>query len=98
KQAYQQDRYFADNPPHVGFDSVIPLFSCPAASRTESGQKARGYQVALTSYLGCSGQSLMSRDGVLYLDSNIRMSAILDGTSNTLMAGERPPSADFWYG
>jgi prepilin-type processing-associated H-X9-DG protein len=35
---------------------------------------------------------------VLFLDSHVRLADITDGTSCTLMAGERPPSADCWYG
>jgi prepilin-type N-terminal cleavage/methylation domain-containing protein/prepilin-type processing-associated H-X9-DG protein len=37
-------------------------------------------------------------DGVLFQDSKIRLTAITDGTSNTLLAGEHPPSIDLVYG
>lgn len=42
-------------------------------------------------------------DGVLFLDSRVPFSKIRDGLSNTLIVGERPPSANLpaigaWYG
>lgn len=97
-QAFQQDRVFFHNPPHVGLDTVVPLYTCPADSRTFSAGTSYGYHVAFTSYLGCSGSDLNAKDGLLYQDSRIRFADVLDGTSYTLMAGERPPSADLFYG
>ena len=34
----------------------------------------------------------------LYINSSVNLVKILDGTSNTVMVGERPPSNDLYYG
>ncbi|MCI0461706.1 MAG: DUF1559 domain-containing protein [Gemmataceae bacterium] len=88
------------NPPHIGLATVVPVFACPADGRADSVQLAQREKinVALTSYLGVSGKNLTTNDGILFRDSRIRLGDIRDGTSNTLFAGERPPSTDFQYG
>ncbi len=88
------------NPPHTGFNTVVPVFNCPADDRVRSPQLATrtNKYVAFTSYLGVSGKNYATKDGVFYQNSRINMLGISDGTSNTLMLGERPPSADFQFG
>jgi prepilin-type processing-associated H-X9-DG protein len=54
--------------------------------------------VALTSYLGNDGTSFSQKDGVLYRNSRVRIEHIPDGSSNTLLVGERPPSPELIYG
>jgi prepilin-type N-terminal cleavage/methylation domain-containing protein/prepilin-type processing-associated H-X9-DG protein len=41
---------------------------------------------------------LPGQDGMLYVNSGVKMTGISDGTSNTLLIGERPPSNDLYYG
>jgi prepilin-type processing-associated H-X9-DG protein len=54
--------------------------------------------VALTDYLGVLGTDMRTRNGVLYINSAVKFTDIADGTSSTLLIGERPPPANFLYG
>ncbi|MFO0811468.1 MAG: DUF1559 domain-containing protein [Gemmataceae bacterium] len=85
--------------PHAGLATVVPAFLCPSDARVDTPQDTyNNYRVALTSFVGNLGLDYESRDGLLMLDSKVTFGEITDGISNTLLAGERPPSDDFWYG
>jgi prepilin-type N-terminal cleavage/methylation domain-containing protein/prepilin-type processing-associated H-X9-DG protein len=52
-----------------------------------------------TNYLGVSGKSSALNDGMLFANSTRGMHDVLDGTSNTMIMGERSlPDTTLWWG
>jgi prepilin-type N-terminal cleavage/methylation domain-containing protein/prepilin-type processing-associated H-X9-DG protein len=97
QQAFAVTPMFQKNPPHVS-GVVLPIFACPSDPRSLAPSK---FGEAFTCYLGVEGTNQFKHDGVLYLDSRVKFADITDGLSQTLLVGERPPSADqrlgWWY-
>lgn len=98
ESAYSKDRRPFMVPPHSARGTVVKMFICPIDDRIQVAGKHYIADVAFTSYLGVQGEKYSSSTGTLYPDSKVGIAMITDGTSQTLLAGERPPSSDLNFG
>jgi hypothetical protein len=85
--------------------SRFAIYICPSEYRALDvwvDPSNPNFTAAISSYLGVSGRDSYKttggQDGMIYVNSNVRMGNVTDGTSNTLMIGERSPAADLLYG
>jgi prepilin-type processing-associated H-X9-DG protein len=79
---------------------VVAEFLCPAEPRTMA-RTYRGEPWGLTDYVGVAGTGVHKNDGVFHPALIVRWADITDGTTNTLIIGERPASPNGqlsgWY-
>jgi prepilin-type N-terminal cleavage/methylation domain-containing protein/prepilin-type processing-associated H-X9-DG protein len=86
--------------------TVIPVFICPSDPNNQGKVYTSGKQAfALTSYLCNTGKNYLDfrtgDTGVMHLypsNKGIKIENITDGSSNTLLMGERPPAIDTFWG
>jgi len=109
---YTDSQYYNCNGPTSLGAQVVPVFVCPSdalpapAVTTYTGDGGTVYYFGMSSYLGNAGSVSMywpnaSLDGIFYINSWIKISAIVDGTSDTIMFGERyhnDPTFDYLAG
>ncbi len=82
---------------------TVPIMYCPSDPRGIIALIAKYPEwAALTDYMGVTGRDQFKedggQDGMLYVNSAVQIPKIADGTSNTLLVGERPPSNTLDYG
>ena len=86
---------------NVRVQDAVPLFGCPADPR---GTNYTVPEYGFTWYVGVYPNPGRFNEGVIVDDSDlpskftVSMRDVLDGTSQTLMIAERPPSADGQFG
>jgi len=81
----------------------IKAYQCPWDTRSDLVINYQGTDVALLAYFGVSGPDQFSAgniatSGILGVNRSISTEEITDGSSNTLLIGEKPPSQDSVYG
>ncbi|MDB5313568.1 MAG: prepilin-type cleavage/methylation protein [Gemmataceae bacterium] len=93
----QAGNYYPWQSGQIGLSTSLKVWACPMDSRQLVTQDEGGYQVAFTGIVGVRGTMQRLDDGVI-CNKKVTMVGISDGTSNTFMLGERPPSNDYFFG
>jgi prepilin-type N-terminal cleavage/methylation domain-containing protein/prepilin-type processing-associated H-X9-DG protein len=89
------------NPGNPASDVFLPVWTCPTDSRQLRAEVVTHnsvvIRIAFTGLLGVNGTAKGTNDGVI-CNTRVQFPFITDGSSNTLMIGERPPSANLVFG
>ncbi len=78
----------------------LAVLQCPSDPNSDRIFESDGEAYALTSYLGCRGSTRQLPGNGVFPDVNrtVRFADIRDGTSQTLLLGERPADAQAFLG
>lgn len=81
--------------------TFLPGYVCPSDEASERTVVYNGYHFGINSYFGNAGTKAWpiaqaTFNGVLFYNSKVRISEITDGTSHTLLAGERNSADPTW--
>lgn len=100
--------YFQPPHPDAGLALISQRykeFVCPSDNRGDERWIDSGNvnnQVAITSYLGVNGRNQFvetgGQDGMIFINSSVKIRDVTDGTSTTLIIGERPPASNLEWG
>jgi prepilin-type N-terminal cleavage/methylation domain-containing protein/prepilin-type processing-associated H-X9-DG protein len=97
---YSRQWYFGGKTPHANLARPLKVVLCPAGDKTVVVND-ENVTAGVTYFLGVSGARPRDRAGILFPDAAVRPTDLKDGASNTVLFGERPPSANdhfgWWY-
>ena len=89
-------------PQNPAIAAIIPIYVCPSEIYPMQSQifglEDSPLIQGFTDYQGISGLNYTTNDGTLASNRAIRIADIVDGTSNTLLVGERANSKQLHYG
>ena len=79
---------------------TLPVFLCPSDPHMNEVDTYWGW--GMTDYVGVAGydpnDSAPNHRGIIQFYQAVTFPQVSDGTSNTVLVGERPFSVDFWWG
>jgi prepilin-type N-terminal cleavage/methylation domain-containing protein/prepilin-type processing-associated H-X9-DG protein len=88
--------------PNPYLNTVVPLFICPSAAEPQELRAITPEGVpltmAITDYLGNNGLNYQTQDGMFTSNRGIRLLEVTDGTTNTLLIGERGQGRTPYFG